>query len=98
MQRARWSTTTPGPAHRRPRARRTPGIIIPDAKKPTKQVVQTLIHGDGPKVKKTDGVRVQFTSVDWDTRKVVNSTWDSQSAVISGAAGSRGRPSDPRCS
>ena len=68
-----------------------PGIIIPDAKKPTKQVVQTLIHGDGPKVKKTDGVRVQFTSVDWDTRKVVNSTWDSQSAVISGAAGIEGQ-------
>lgn len=68
-----------------------PGVIIPDAKKPTKQVVQTLIHGDGAKVKKTDGVRVQFTSVDWDTRKVVNSTWDSQSAVISGAAGIEGQ-------
>lgn len=68
-----------------------PGIIIPDAKKPAKQVVQTLIRGNGAKVKKTDGVRVQFTSVDWDTRKVVNSTWDSQSAVISGAAGVEGQ-------
>ncbi|MBS1905290.1 MAG: hypothetical protein JST33_01735 [Actinobacteria bacterium] len=68
-----------------------PGIIIPDAKKPTNQVTQTLIRGDGPVVKKTDGVRVQFTSVDWDTRKVVNSTWDSQSAVISGAAGIEGQ-------
>jgi len=68
-----------------------PGIIVPDAKKPAKQVVQTLIRGEGQKVKKTDGVRVQFTSVDWDTRKVVNSTWDSQSAVISGAAGIEGQ-------
>jgi len=68
-----------------------PGIIIPDAKKPATQVVQTLIRGAGPKVKKTDGVRVQYTSVDWDTRKVVNSTWDSQSAVISAAAGIEGQ-------
>lgn len=67
-----------------------PGIIIPDAKKPTEQVTQTLIRGTGPTVKKTDKVRVQFTSVDWDTRKVVNTTWDSQSTVISAAAGIEG--------
>ncbi len=68
-----------------------PGIIIPDAEKPAKKVVQTLIRGEGQKVKKTDHVRVQFTSVDWDTRKVVSNTWDSQSAVVSGADGLEGQ-------
>jgi peptidylprolyl isomerase len=67
-----------------------PGIIIPDAKKPAKQVTQTLIHGDGAKVTKNDVLRVQLTSVDWDTRKVLKSTWDSQSVAIS-AAGLEGQ-------
>jgi peptidylprolyl isomerase len=62
-----------------------PGVIIPDAKKPAKQVTQTLIRGNGAKVKKSDVLRVQFTSVDWDTRKVLKSTWDSQSMAISGS-------------
>jgi peptidylprolyl isomerase len=62
-----------------------PGIIIPDAKKPATQVTQTLIRGDGPKVTKNDVVRVQLTSVDWDTRKVLKSTWDTQAVAISGA-------------
>ncbi len=48
-------------------------------------MTQTLIKGNGPKVKKTDVLRVQFTSVDWDTRKVLKSTWDSQSTAISGS-------------
>ncbi|MBS1674887.1 MAG: hypothetical protein JSS74_13100 [Actinobacteria bacterium] len=64
-----------------------PGIIIPDAKKPTKQVTQTLIRGEGPKLTEKDVARVQFTSVDWDTRKVVNSTWDSSAGRIPAAAG-----------
>lgn len=67
-----------------------PGIIIPDAKKPAKQVTQTLIRGNGAKVKKTDVLRVQLTSVDWDTRKVLKSTWDSGSVAIS-AAGLEGQ-------
>ncbi|MDQ4212850.1 FKBP-type peptidyl-prolyl cis-trans isomerase [Microbacterium sp. ASV81] len=57
-----------------------PGIIVPDAKKPTTLVAQTLIRGNGPKVKDTDTVRVQYTGVDWDTRKVFDSSWDKQSA------------------
>ncbi|WP_336628340.1 MULTISPECIES: FKBP-type peptidyl-prolyl cis-trans isomerase [unclassified Microbacterium] len=60
-----------------------PGIIVPDAKKPAKQVTQTLIRGTGAKVTKDDVLRVQLTSVDWDTRKVLKSTWDAQSVAIS---------------
>ena len=60
-----------------------PGIIVPDAKKPAKQVTQTLIRGTGAKVTENDVLRVQLTSVDWDTRKVLKSTWDTQSVAIS---------------
>lgn len=64
-----------------------PGIIIPDAKKPTTLVTQTLIRGDGAKIAKDDAVRVQFTAVNWDTRKVTNTTWDSQSTQLTSAMG-----------
>ncbi|MGN8025743.1 FKBP-type peptidyl-prolyl cis-trans isomerase [Microbacterium sp. 22242] len=57
-----------------------PGIIVPDAAKPTKLVSQTLIKGTGPKVKPTDTVRVQYTGVDWDSKTVFDSSWDKQSA------------------
>ena len=56
-----------------------PGIIVPDAKKPSSLVVQTLLHGDGTAITKGDAVRVQFTEVDWDTRKVLKTTWGEQS-------------------
>lgn len=67
-----------------------PGIIIPDAAKPAKQITQTLIRGTGPKLTTADVVRVQLTSVDWDTRKVLRTTWDSESVAIS-AAGLEGQ-------
>ncbi|GAA4482014.1 FKBP-type peptidyl-prolyl cis-trans isomerase [Microbacterium panaciterrae] len=57
-----------------------PGIIVPDAKKPTTLVAQTLIKGTGAVVKATDTVRVQYTGVDWDTKTVFDSSWDKQAA------------------
>ncbi len=59
-----------------------PGVIIPDAKKPSDLVVQTLIKGDGTKVKATDTVRVQYTGVDWDSKTVFDSSWDKQAASL----------------
>lgn len=53
-----------------------PGIIIPDAAAPTELAVETLKKGSGPAITADDTARVHYTSVDWDTRKVVDSTWE----------------------
>ncbi|WP_353113736.1 hypothetical protein [Microbacterium sp.] len=53
-----------------------PGIIIPDAEQPTKEVVQTLIDGSGQAVGSEMPV-FAYTAVNWDTpRDVASSTWD----------------------
>lgn len=52
-----------------------PGIIVPDAKAPTKLVTQTLIKGDGEKVTGDVPVRVHYTGVTWAERKVFDSSW-----------------------
>ncbi len=57
-----------------------PGIIIPDAKKPTKLVTPDPDQGHRAKVKATDTVRVQYTGVDWDSKTVFDSSWDKQAA------------------
>ncbi len=59
-----------------------PGIIVPDGDAPTSQVVQVLKRGDGATVRQGDSVRVQLTSVDWATRQVKNTTWDSTAQSI----------------
>jgi hypothetical protein len=52
-----------------------PGVIIPDADAPDELTVETLKKGTGATITADDTVRVQYTSVDWSTRKVVESTW-----------------------
>lgn len=52
-----------------------PGVIIPDADAPDELAVETLKKGSGAAITAEDTVRVQYTSVDWSTRKVVESTW-----------------------
>ena len=82
-----------------------PGIIIPDAKKPTKLVTPDADQGrPEPRSRPTDTVRVQYTGVDWDSKTVFDSSWDKQSAsfpldqVIPGfGKGLAARRSDPRC-
>jgi hypothetical protein len=59
-----------------------PGIIVPDAKAPDKIVAQTLIKGDGPVVTGGDAVRVLYTSVSWDDRTVLDTTWDSDPTSV----------------
>ncbi|MEN2741048.1 hypothetical protein ABCS02_24965 [Microbacterium sp. X-17] len=59
-----------------------PGIIIPDGDAPTQQVVQVLKKGDGQTVQSGDSVRVQVTQVNWNTRKVTNTTWDSTAQSV----------------
>ncbi|MBO9626700.1 MAG: hypothetical protein J7484_10030 [Microbacterium sp.] len=59
----------------------TPGIIIPDNAAPKETVIQTLIKGDGPKVKKGDTLVTNFTAVGWDDKKVVNSTWGKDPSI-----------------
>lgn len=53
-----------------------PGIIVPDSKAPTDLQVQTLIKGDGPKVREDDSLLVNYTGVTWDERTVFDSSWD----------------------
>lgn len=60
-----------------------PGIIIPGNEAPTKTVVQTLIAGNGEKVGDSTAV-VQVTSVGWQSREVVDSTWGNGVADVSG--------------
>lgn len=53
-----------------------PGVIIPEAPTPKKLAALTLIKGHGDKV--GDGLAMfQYTSVDWNTRKEVGSSWAS---------------------
>ncbi|MEU1970294.1 hypothetical protein ABZ477_01415 [Microbacterium sp. NPDC019599] len=58
-----------------------PGIIVPDAAAPTKLVAQTLIKGDGPVVTGDDTLRIHSTSVSWDDKSVLNTSWDSTPAA-----------------
>jgi peptidylprolyl isomerase len=58
-----------------------PGIIVPDATAPKDIVAQTLIKGSGPTVGADDTIRVQYTSVSWDDKSVLETTWDSEPAA-----------------
>lgn len=59
----------------------TPGIIIPDSPAPTSPVTQTLIKGDGPAVAEGDIVVMNYTSVGWDDKRLINTTWGQQPAI-----------------
>lgn len=58
-----------------------PGVIIPDANAPTDRAVETLKKGAGVALTAADTARVHYTAVDWDTRKVTDSTWADGAAV-----------------
>lgn len=53
-----------------------PGVIIPDATAPAELTAETLKKGTGAEITAKDTVRVQYTAVDWTTRKVTSSTWE----------------------
>ena len=59
----------------------TPGIIVPDVPAPTEAVTQTLIKGDGPKVKEGDAVVSNIMSVGWDDKKVTTNTWGTEASI-----------------
>ncbi|CAH0145012.1 hypothetical protein SRABI76_00644 [Microbacterium oxydans] len=59
----------------------TPGIIIPDSAAPKKPVTQTLIKGDGPKVKQGDIILNNIMAVDWDDKTVTSNTWGSTASL-----------------
>lgn len=59
----------------------TPGIIVPDVPAPTKTVTQTLIKGDGPKVKEGDAVVSNIMSVGWDDKKVTTNTRGTEASI-----------------
>jgi hypothetical protein len=53
-----------------------PGITIMNEDPPKALKYSTLITGDGKKVKEGDQVLLQYTIVNWDTKAIVESTWD----------------------
>jgi FKBP-type peptidyl-prolyl cis-trans isomerase len=54
---------------------KAPTITIPATKPPTTLQVKTLIKGTGPTVKKGQLIVVQYTGVNWRTKKVFDSSW-----------------------
>lgn len=53
-----------------------PGVVIPDSAPPADLVTQTIKRGDGAEVTGDEPVRVHYTSVGWETKAQVQSTWD----------------------
>jgi FKBP-type peptidyl-prolyl cis-trans isomerase len=56
-------------------AGKSPTITIPDTAAPKTLEVKTLIKGTGPVVKKGDYIVVQYTGMNWRTKKVFDSSW-----------------------
>jgi len=56
-------------------AGKAPVITIPASKPPTTLQVKTLIKGTGPKVTKGQYIVVQYTGVNWRTKKIFDSSW-----------------------
>ncbi|MBB2976731.1 peptidylprolyl isomerase [Microbacterium endophyticum] len=56
-----------------------PGVSFPDhdADVPDAAVSQVIIEGDGAEVTSDDSILVNYTSVDWDTREVQQTSWGS---------------------
>ncbi|QKW53158.1 FKBP-type peptidyl-prolyl cis-trans isomerase [Streptomyces buecherae] len=55
-----------------------PTIEVPKGKAPTKVVSNYILEGDGPKLKKTDAVMVQYKGVLWDGGKEFDSSYASK--------------------
>ncbi|MET0812718.1 MAG: hypothetical protein ABWY03_06665 [Microbacterium sp.] len=60
-----------------------PGVIVPDSAPPSDVVVQTIKRGDGEVVSGEAPVRVNYTSVGWQTKDVVQTTWDAEPPSVS---------------
>ena len=54
---------------------KAPTVTIPSATPPKDLQVKTLIKGTGPKVAKGQYIVVQYTGLDWRTKKVFDSSW-----------------------
>jgi peptidylprolyl isomerase len=58
-----------------PATGKAPTIKVPATTPPTKLQVKTLLKGKGPKVASGDYIVVQYTGVNWRTKKVFDSSW-----------------------
>ncbi|WP_460773940.1 FKBP-type peptidyl-prolyl cis-trans isomerase [Microbacterium sp. GXF7504] len=58
-----------------------PGVVIPDAPAPTEPVVQVLKKGDGQVTAAEDSIRINYTSVAWETREVGGTSWGAEPYV-----------------
>jgi FKBP-type peptidyl-prolyl cis-trans isomerase len=54
---------------------KAPTVTVPAATPPKSLQVKTLIKGTGPKVTKGQLIVVQYTGVNWRTKKVFDSSW-----------------------
>jgi FKBP-type peptidyl-prolyl cis-trans isomerase len=54
---------------------KAPTVAIPSATPPKDLQVKTLIQGTGPKVTKGQYIVVQYTGLNWRTKKVFDSSW-----------------------
>ena len=59
----------------------TPGIIIPDVAAPKEITTQTLIKGDGAKVKADDALITNVMGVSWDDKTVTTNTWGADASI-----------------
>jgi peptidylprolyl isomerase len=55
-----------------------PGVIIPEGDAPAKSVVQVLKKGDGAVTTAEDTIRINYTSVAWETGKVSGTSWGAE--------------------
>jgi len=54
---------------------KSPAVTIPSVTQPKTLQVKTLVKGAGPKVAKGQYIVVQYTGVNWRTKKVFDSSW-----------------------
>ncbi|TQJ32250.1 FKBP-type peptidyl-prolyl cis-trans isomerase [Microbacterium sp. SLBN-146] len=59
-----------------------PGVTIPDSPAPADDASQTLIRGNGAEVTAEDSIRVHYTTLDWDTKEVLESSWDAEPVAL----------------
>jgi FKBP-type peptidyl-prolyl cis-trans isomerase len=58
---------------------KAPSVTIPSATPPKDLQIKTLIKGAGPKVTKGQYIVVQYTGLNWRTKKVFDSSWSRSS-------------------
>lgn len=59
-----------------------PGITVPGSDAPDSLQTEVLKRGDGATVESGDRVLVQYTSVNWESGEVVESTWEQGTPAI----------------